>query len=243
MSSGPERSRSKETDQNVEIGRSAQSPFRADVATGLAAMFQSQPAGGSSTIPTTFGRKTHPMGSSYGLVVLLRLWRKCSFRQPTVSRQVSRFLRERYLPCVNPGHDRVQRLPPVAMTQATAPRRQSSSPNSTQMSGTAPTGALGVRETPIALQFSPNSLKLADGGFPVEVIFLQKGGGLRGAAMSILEGAQNVEEAQQPVDWTTSAEGQQQLDRTGPTSCRSAATLAPARVCRRLRVGEPRAAD
>lgn len=78
-------------------------------------------------------------------------------------------------------------------------------------SGTAPSGALGVGETPLALQFSPGFLKLADEGFPVEVIFPEEGVGYEVAAMSILEGAQNLEEAQQLVDWMTSAEGQQQL--------------------------------
>jgi iron(III) transport system substrate-binding protein len=78
-------------------------------------------------------------------------------------------------------------------------------------SGTAPSGALGVGETPIALQFSPGFLRLADEGFPVEVIFPEEGVGYEVAAMSILEGAANLEQAQALVDWMTSEEGQQQL--------------------------------
>ena len=78
-------------------------------------------------------------------------------------------------------------------------------------SGTAPSGALGVGETPIALQFSPGFLKLVDEGFPVEVVFPSEGVGYEVAAMSILKGATNVEDAQQLVDWMTSAEGQAQL--------------------------------
>lgn len=78
-------------------------------------------------------------------------------------------------------------------------------------SGTAPSGALGVGETPIALQFSPGFLKLADEGFPVEVIFPSEGVGYEVAAVSILEGASNLEDAQTLVDWITSAEGQAQL--------------------------------
>lgn len=78
-------------------------------------------------------------------------------------------------------------------------------------SGTAPSGALGVGETPIALQFSPGFLKLADEGFPVEVIFPSEGVGYEVAAVSILQGAANEAEAQQLVDWITSVEGQEQL--------------------------------
>lgn len=78
-------------------------------------------------------------------------------------------------------------------------------------SGTAPSGALGVGETPVALQFSPGFLRLADEGFPVEVIFPEEGVGYEVAALSILEGAQNTDEAQALVDWITSEEGQRQL--------------------------------
>lgn len=78
-------------------------------------------------------------------------------------------------------------------------------------SGTAPSGALGVGETPIALQFSPGFLKLVDEGFPVQVVFPSEGVGYEVAAMSILKGAPNEDEAKQLVDWMTSAEGQAQL--------------------------------
>jgi iron(III) transport system substrate-binding protein len=78
-------------------------------------------------------------------------------------------------------------------------------------SGTAPSGALGVGETVIALQFSPGFLKLVDEGFPVEVVFPSEGVGYEVAAMSILRGATNVEEAQALVDWMTSEAGQAQL--------------------------------
>lgn len=78
-------------------------------------------------------------------------------------------------------------------------------------SGTAPSGALGVGETPIALQFSPGFLKLVDEGFPVKVVFPSEGVGYEVAAMSILKGAANEDEAKKFVDWMTSAEGQKQL--------------------------------
>lgn len=78
-------------------------------------------------------------------------------------------------------------------------------------SGTAPSGSLGVGETVIAIQFSPGFLRLVDEGFPAEVIFPEEGVGYEVAAMSILEGANNLEQAHALVDWMTSQEGQQQL--------------------------------
>lgn len=78
-------------------------------------------------------------------------------------------------------------------------------------SGTAPSGALGVGETPIALQFSPGFLKLVDEGFPVQVVFPAEGVGYEVAAMSILKDAANLDDAKKLVDWMTSTEGQTQL--------------------------------
>ena len=78
-------------------------------------------------------------------------------------------------------------------------------------SGTAPSGALGVGETVIAIQFSPGFLRLIDEGFPVEVVFPEEGVGYEVAAMSILDGAEHLSEAQALVDWMTSQAGQQQL--------------------------------
>ena len=78
-------------------------------------------------------------------------------------------------------------------------------------SGTAPSGALGIGETVIGLQFSPGFLRLVDEGFPVEVVFPSEGVGYEVAAMSILAGARNLEGAQALVDWMTSEAGQGQL--------------------------------
>lgn len=78
-------------------------------------------------------------------------------------------------------------------------------------SGTAPSGALGVGETAIAIQFTPGFLKLVDEGFPVQVVFPSEGVGYEVAAMSILKGANHLAEAKQLVDWMTSAGGQQAL--------------------------------
>ncbi len=78
-------------------------------------------------------------------------------------------------------------------------------------SGTAPSGALGVGETAMALQFTPGFLKLADEGFPVAVVFPSEGVGYEVAAASILAGATNLTEAQALIDWITSEAGQQEL--------------------------------
>lgn len=78
-------------------------------------------------------------------------------------------------------------------------------------SGTAPAGALGLGESPIAIQFSPGILKLADEGYPVDIIFPSEGVGYEVAALSILKGASDVEGAQKLVDWILSQEGQKAL--------------------------------
>lgn len=81
-------------------------------------------------------------------------------------------------------------------------------------SGTAPSGALGVGETPLAIQFTPGFLKLADGGYPVQVVFPSEGVGYEVAAMSILKGAKNLSDAEKLVDWMTSKQGQGELSTT-----------------------------
>ncbi len=78
-------------------------------------------------------------------------------------------------------------------------------------SGTAPSAALGVGETAIAIQFSPGFLRLVDEGYPVQVIFPSEGVGYEVAAMSILKGATNLGGAQALADWITSEAGQQAL--------------------------------
>lgn len=78
-------------------------------------------------------------------------------------------------------------------------------------SGTAPSGALGVGETAVAIQFSPGFLKLVDEGFPVQVVFPSEGVGYEVAAMSILKGATNLDQAKALVDWMTSVKGQEAL--------------------------------
>jgi iron(III) transport system substrate-binding protein len=57
-------------------------------------------------------------------------------------------------------------------------------------------------------------LKLADEGYPVKVVFPSEGVGYEVASMSILKGAQHMDEAKKLVDWMTSKDGQGALSAT-----------------------------
>ncbi|GAB1428375.1 ABC transporter substrate-binding protein [Aminivibrio sp.] len=78
-------------------------------------------------------------------------------------------------------------------------------------SGTGPSKSLAIGETQIAIQFTPAFLKLVDEGYPAEVVFPKEGVGFEAAALSIIKGAKNMDEAKQLVDWIVSKEGQQVL--------------------------------
>ncbi len=78
-------------------------------------------------------------------------------------------------------------------------------------SGTAPSKSLAIKETIVAIQFTPAFLKLIDEGFPAKVIFPQEGVGYEAAALSIVKGAANLESAQALVDWIISKKGQETL--------------------------------
>jgi iron(III) transport system substrate-binding protein len=78
-------------------------------------------------------------------------------------------------------------------------------------SGTAPSQNLAIGETQIAIQFTPAFLKLFDGGFPVEVVFPEEGVGFEAAAVSVLQGAKNLDSAKALVDWIVSQEGQKAI--------------------------------
>ena len=69
----------------------------------------------------------------------------------------------------------------------------------------------GCVEGRVIVRAVPGFLKLVDEGFPVQVVFPSEGVGYEVAAMSILKGAANLDEAKQLVDWITSPEGQQAL--------------------------------
>jgi iron(III) transport system substrate-binding protein len=76
-------------------------------------------------------------------------------------------------------------------------------------SGTAPSQNLAIGETLIAIQFTPAFLKLLDQKFPIQVIFPEEGVGFEAAAVSILHGARNLDQAKALVDGITSKAGQQ----------------------------------
>lgn len=78
-------------------------------------------------------------------------------------------------------------------------------------SGTGPSKSLAIKETLIAIQFTPAFLKLVDEGFPAQVIFPEEGVGYEAAALSIIKGAANLESAQVLVDWILSKQGQETL--------------------------------
>jgi iron(III) transport system substrate-binding protein len=71
-------------------------------------------------------------------------------------------------------------------------------------SGTGPSKNLAIRETSLAIQFTPAFLKLVDQGFPAKVVFPEEGVGYEAAAVSIIKGAKNVDEAKALVDWILS---------------------------------------
>jgi len=81
-------------------------------------------------------------------------------------------------------------------------------------SGTGPSKSLAIKETSLAIQFTPAFLKLVDQGFPAAVVFPSEGVGYEAAALSILQGAKNLDEAKALVDWILSKKGQLTLSET-----------------------------
>ncbi|ADE57693.1 MULTISPECIES: ABC transporter substrate-binding protein [Aminobacterium] len=78
-------------------------------------------------------------------------------------------------------------------------------------SGTGPSKNLAIKEAKVAIQFTPAFLKLVDEGFPATVIFPKEGVGYEAAALSIIKGVKNKEEAHKLVDWILSKKGQESL--------------------------------
>lgn len=78
-------------------------------------------------------------------------------------------------------------------------------------SGTGPSQNLAIGETSVAIQFTPAFLKLVDQGFPAKVVFPKEGVGYEAAAMSIIKGGKNLDEAKALVDWMVSRRGQEVL--------------------------------
>ncbi len=75
-------------------------------------------------------------------------------------------------------------------------------------SGSAPIKAAGRGETTIGIVFMHDAVKQAVAGFPIEVVAPCEGTGYEIGAMSIIDGARNLEQAQMFYDWALSAEAQ-----------------------------------
>jgi iron(III) transport system substrate-binding protein len=78
-------------------------------------------------------------------------------------------------------------------------------------SGTGPAKSLAIGEAKIAIQFTPAFLQLIDEGYPVKVIFPTEGVGYESPAVSILQGAKNLESGKELADWIISRQGQETL--------------------------------
>lgn len=78
-------------------------------------------------------------------------------------------------------------------------------------SGTAPSQAVAIGQAGVALQFTPAFLHLIDEGYPLQLVFPKEGVGYEAPAVSIVEGAPNLEEAQALVDWLLTVEAQNLL--------------------------------
>jgi iron(III) transport system substrate-binding protein len=75
-------------------------------------------------------------------------------------------------------------------------------------SGSAPIKAAGRGETTIGIVFMHDAVAQAAAGFPVNVVAPCEGTGYEIGAMSIIEGARNMDEAKQFYDWALTADVQ-----------------------------------
>lgn len=80
-------------------------------------------------------------------------------------------------------------------------------------SGTAPSQAVALGQSGVAIQFTPAFLELMDEGYPLQLVFPAEGVGYEAPAVSIIKGAPNLEGAKKLVDWLISVEGQNVLSR------------------------------
>ena len=83
-------------------------------------------------------------------------------------------------------------------------------------SGTAPSQAVAIGQSGVAMQFTPAFLQLIDEGYPLQLIFPKEGVGYEAPAVSIVKGAPNLKEAQALVDWLISVEAQNKLSELKP---------------------------
>jgi len=75
-------------------------------------------------------------------------------------------------------------------------------------SGSAPIKAAGRGESTIGIVFMHDAVKQAVAGFPIKVVAPCEGTGYEIGSMSIIDGARNLDEAQQFYDWALSADAQ-----------------------------------
>jgi iron(III) transport system substrate-binding protein len=78
-------------------------------------------------------------------------------------------------------------------------------------SGTGPSKAVAVGQCAIGIQFTPAFFQFISEGYPLEVVFPKEGVGFEAPAVSIIEGAQNMEAAKILIDWLVSKDGQDVL--------------------------------
>ena len=71
-------------------------------------------------------------------------------------------------------------------------------------SGSAPGRAAAIGETPIALGYSHDQVKLIDQGYPLEIAFPSEGTGYEVASMSLVKGGPQMKTAQKLYDWVLS---------------------------------------
>lgn len=74
-------------------------------------------------------------------------------------------------------------------------------------SGSAPGRAAAIGETPIALGYSHDQVKLIDQGYPLEIAFPSEGTGYEVASMSLVKGGPQMKTAQKLYDWVLSKKG------------------------------------
>lgn len=78
-------------------------------------------------------------------------------------------------------------------------------------SGTGPSKGVAVGQAAIGIQFTPAFFQFIAEGYPMEVVFPSEGVGYEAPAVSIINGAKNLEAAKTLVDWLVSKDGQDVL--------------------------------
>lgn len=78
-------------------------------------------------------------------------------------------------------------------------------------SGTGPSKGVAVGQCAIGIQFTPAFFQFISEGYPLKVVFPKEGVGFEAPAVSILEGAKNMEAAKILLDWLVSKDGQDVL--------------------------------